>query len=496
MAVGYFSGPGNIAPPGYETPWLKDTVDGNGKSVSSYVGDVMHRLGRGDVLHDKATILAQIDRDYAGNPQLGRKVKAEVTQSFAIANTEALAQAAQKKDAEEAASDKYGKVILSGQPLTPQVVGTLRQQILADPALGFTRRDRLITLMEEKAKGDAAGDTKHYGPGFWDLYRRVHAADGDPNKITDPSQLYSLAGPQPTPAPNFPLTGAPGMTKPGNLDPWNRPVLHNPDGSYSTTSSMSISTEDGEVLIPTVVDGKRLTPEQAADHYKQTGENLGTFDTPDHADAYATALHNAQATMYDNQGNRLTQPGPLTMAGVDKLVSEIAGKRTPEGEAKSRMVAGALAYAKHNLSFEQDFGYFKIPDPKGQDAFNVGFLPAFFDAFDKGTAAGKTPYQLLSKDSPDFIVDKLISTFKRTPAQELKDRTEAGLVNPQGQPAKPDLSTEAGVSAALGANLITREDAYNALVRLGKIRPGTAAASAPPPASGGPAVPIMTPGAH
>ena len=45
IAVGYFSGPGNIAPPDSPTPWKKDRTDGNGKSVSSYVSDVLGRVG-------------------------------------------------------------------------------------------------------------------------------------------------------------------------------------------------------------------------------------------------------------------------------------------------------------------------------------------------------------------------------------------------------------------------------------------------------------------
>lgn len=47
IAVAYFSGPNNVAPPGSTTPWLKDAKDGNGKSVSSYVSDVLGRLGGG-----------------------------------------------------------------------------------------------------------------------------------------------------------------------------------------------------------------------------------------------------------------------------------------------------------------------------------------------------------------------------------------------------------------------------------------------------------------
>lgn len=47
VAVGYFSGPGNIAPSGNSTPWLHDRADPNGKTTSSYVNDIMRRLANG-----------------------------------------------------------------------------------------------------------------------------------------------------------------------------------------------------------------------------------------------------------------------------------------------------------------------------------------------------------------------------------------------------------------------------------------------------------------
>lgn len=45
VAVGYFSGPGNIAPPGAPTPYKEDKADPTGKTTSSYVADVVKRLG-------------------------------------------------------------------------------------------------------------------------------------------------------------------------------------------------------------------------------------------------------------------------------------------------------------------------------------------------------------------------------------------------------------------------------------------------------------------
>jgi Transglycosylase SLT domain len=44
VAVAYFSGPGNVAPPDSPTPWRTDAKDGNGTTTSQYVGSVLNRL--------------------------------------------------------------------------------------------------------------------------------------------------------------------------------------------------------------------------------------------------------------------------------------------------------------------------------------------------------------------------------------------------------------------------------------------------------------------
>lgn len=123
--------------------------------------------------------------------------------------------------------------------------------------------------------------------------------------------------------------------------------------------------------------------------------------------------------------SRAGQGGDLTLAGVQKIQAELSQRRTAEGSAATEMKNGAMAYAKSQLSFELQIGNFKLPDPIGMGDFNTKFIPAFYKAYDDGIQAGKTPYALLSKDSPDFIVDKLVSTYKRTPAQIAKDRINA-----------------------------------------------------------------------
>jgi hypothetical protein len=80
----------------------------------------------------------------------------------------------------------------------------------------------------------------------------------------------------------------------GTIDIDNRKILRNPDGSVSTESSISIGTDQGEVLIPTVINGVRVSEEEAIQHYRKTGEHLGIFKDIKSANEYADQLHNRQ----------------------------------------------------------------------------------------------------------------------------------------------------------------------------------------------------------
>jgi hypothetical protein len=89
-----------------------------------------------------------------------------------------------------------------------------------------------------------------------------------------------------------------GLLEPGNIQNlYNRPVLQNKDNSYSTTLSKSFNFDGFETLLPTVVDGKQLSDEEAIKRFHETGQHLGKFATPQEADYYAQKLHNSQQAM-------------------------------------------------------------------------------------------------------------------------------------------------------------------------------------------------------
>lgn len=101
-----------------------------------------------------------------------------------------------------------------------------------------------------------------------------------------------------------------GMLFKGNINPYNRPVVRNEDGSISTVESMSFSPGDGlgagkEVLVPTISDdGRRLTDEEAQQYYyydPKGARYLGIFDTPENADRYAINFHNKQDEYYNRR---------------------------------------------------------------------------------------------------------------------------------------------------------------------------------------------------
>ena len=155
------------------------------------------------------------------------------------------------------------------------------------------------------------GNPQIYGPAIAELLRNTT------NTAPQPGQLPTEQEAQRRQSSYMVDQNPKGLIEPGNLNIRNRPTIENDDGSHSSELSFSREENGKEVLVPSIVNGRFMTPDgkmppmghevdgkyvptpeeqamydRAWQHYRETGEHLGKFDTPDHADAYAERLHN------------------------------------------------------------------------------------------------------------------------------------------------------------------------------------------------------------
>jgi len=157
--------------------------------------------------------------------------------------------------------------------------------------------------------------------------------------------------------------------------------------------------------------------------------------------------------------SRVGPKGDLTVAGVDKLVTEIQNKKTPEGDADAAIQKQFFANAKAKIS-GQDEGL-HIKDPKGEQLF-AKFLPYAYNALAEGKKSGKSTAQLLTPGSPDYI-GKVLETpgngFVRPMDQWFSD------VIQDGGPA----NTSATAEPAFDIKSVKSLDALIAAYRSGQV---------------------------
>lgn len=253
--------------------------------------------------------------------------------------------------------------------------------------------------------------------------------------ITKPSPTMTMAFPHPK-----------GLVEAGNINIWNRPTVQNADGSHSTELSISIGTDKGETLIPTIADGKFLTPDgkmpplvngkvppaedwdkypawkalkqNAVQRFRDTGENLGTFANPDDADAYAGILHNRgtapKGIVKQEQKQEKTKQQNLSEARQ----IEAAAPLSPAQQAVTDQVAKITAQlAEINKS--------DLPKEDKEEAVRR--------VFGLSTKPELKPYRLSSgliqyydATRPDLIPEGATAYIPETPAkQEMQDYQDA-----------------------------------------------------------------------
>jgi hypothetical protein len=172
--------------------------------------------------------------------------------------------------------------------------------------------------------------------------------------------------------------------------------------------------EDGkEILIPTVVNGRVVSDDEAIEHYYETGEYLGKFDTVEEANEYADKLHEEQEKQY-TKGRGLK---------INSNYSTIGGKeyyKNNDGEWTKVRDEEASELSELGMTESDKNTYFKT---KNEISKIVGIVKDSKDSItidDEDSEEYKEAVKYLNSEKKADIVDKIVNSG-------LKDNEKAYL---------------------------------------------------------------------
>ena len=242
VAVAYFSGEGNVAPPGSATPWIENRHDGQGAFVSQYVNGILGRLkqpgiaavapplGHGsltasgtiarpgwedapgpdeetkttpppeppidqaaftpptapqpltpqDIL---ATKVNMIRHDPDTTPEMKVKLEEKAQQAFHYALI-ALEQdkAAKSANLQRASNDYYAAINKKD--------ASAYQQLLVDPR--FNDNEEARDVIKRRFQEIGVGDKRDFGSGYMDALNRLVLPENDPNRLSSNVEVMKL----------------------------------------------------------------------------------------------------------------------------------------------------------------------------------------------------------------------------------------------------------------------------------------------------------------
>lgn len=209
QAVAYFSGEGNVAPSWSATPWKQDREDKTGKAVSSYVGDILKRVG-GSVVASTSSVPSLADyyrsnyndiigearqkaqEQHPDDPNFADLASSKVEQKMGVAiRGQELAYKADNDTVVRAFNGDFSKgarpvSVDALRATSPQASAAWDRLLVNNPMAATAIENRIITA-------NARGDFNSSNPaGFSAAEHRIFLPSSDSQAITDEAQLWPL----------------------------------------------------------------------------------------------------------------------------------------------------------------------------------------------------------------------------------------------------------------------------------------------------------------
>lgn len=142
--------------------------------------------GKPAITMEKAATIANINEYYKGDPKLRRAVTQYVSEQYSVMSSVAMAQEQARRDAIEKAYDGYVTRIIKGDTTN------LAVDIANDKTLSGEKKQAAFNMLQAQLAQNNASTDKTYGTNYISLWKRVHADQSDPERITDPQQIYKM----------------------------------------------------------------------------------------------------------------------------------------------------------------------------------------------------------------------------------------------------------------------------------------------------------------
>lgn len=461
VAVAYFSGPGNVAPEGSPTPWIRDSRDGNGKSVASYAQDIQRRVGGAP---RQGGNLEAADAQMQLTPQekfLYQMHLSNLNGPGGVDNPDgsrsSLYQAVQEHDGKfyniptvwngKIETEKWkrpsdGKVFDVPNATAIQNVertGWNKFPSYNSPEEADERYDKMHGFMEKdtgeffsRRKSGAATTMVNQGTGAAAPAYAARKADAyqiiaDRTDLDHEEKVHAYQYVNQT-------INAQEIAENQNARARKEAVDRAAGGYFTEIIDAKHSPNPDYVALagrinhdPVFADDIHTRAALLDRITKLSGEEEALGFGPGYLAARNGLFSAPDTPGHINDMTSLAQRPDITMAGLSDLNKRwTLAKRSVDHAATERQVNFFLQDAKSKLSFEQDVGYLKIRDPKGEHIFNAEFAPKFVkrisELADEAERTGD------HKKLDDFLtsenVSKMIRSF-RDPRQMAAERLSA-----------------------------------------------------------------------